>query len=123
MNTQRPTLTVTADGEQTLIRFTGSRLFLDETTALPLGEELFALADGAAQGPLLVDLGNVEFLSSTMLGILVRMHRGLAAAGRHLVVANVSPVVYEVFETTRLTTVLDVRRSPPATGAGEGDRR
>jgi anti-anti-sigma factor len=113
MTPQRPALTVTADNGTTLVGFTGSRLFLDESAAIPLGEDLAALAGTPGQGPLLLDLGNVEFLSSTMLGILVHVHRRLRAAGRPFTVANLNPVIYEVFDVTRLTTFLDVRRELP----------
>jgi anti-anti-sigma factor len=122
MKNSHPTLTLTTDGDRTVVRFNGSRLCLDESAAIPLGEELVDLADGPAQGALVVDLGNVEFLSSTMLGVLIRMQRTLSAAGRRLVVGNVRPVVYEVFEATRLTTYLDVRRDLPGTAAGEPAR-
>jgi anti-anti-sigma factor len=116
MTPQRPGLTVTADNGTTLVRFTGSQLSLDESTAIPLGEQLVALASAPGQGPLLVDLGNVEFLSSTMLGVFIHVHRSLRAAGRRFTVANVNPAVYEVFDVTRLTTFLDVRRDQPGPG-------
>jgi anti-anti-sigma factor len=118
MRNAHPTLTLATDGDRTLVRIDGRRLCLDESTTLPLGEELVALADGPGRGVLVVDLANVEFLSSTMLGVLIRMQRTLSARGRRLVVANVKPVVYEVFEATRLNTYLDVRRDPPAPAAG-----
>ena len=121
MAPQQPRLDVTAAGDTTVARFTGSRLCLDETTALPLLAQLTALADGPGQGPLLLDLGNVEFLSSTTLGSLVQLHRRLKAAGRPLTVCNVSPVLYEVFETTRLILLLDVRRDMPETATGKGN--
>ena len=120
MAPQQPRLEVTAAGDKTVARFTGSRLYLDETTALPLLAQLTALADGPGQGPLLLDLGNVEFLSSTTLGSLVQLHRRLKAASRPLTVCNVSPVLYEVFDTTRLVMLLDVRRDMPETGKGGG---
>ena len=119
MRNPHPTLTLATDGDRTLVRLDGSRLCLDESTTLVLGEELVALADGPGRGVLVVDLGNVEFLSSTMLGVLIRMHRTLGARDRRLVVANVRPVVYEVFEATRLNTYLEVRREPPAAEAAE----
>jgi anti-sigma B factor antagonist len=119
MAPQQPRLEVTTPGDKTVARFTGSRLCLDETTAVPLLAQLNALADGAGQGPLLLDLGNVEFLSSTTLGGLVQLHRRLKAAGRPLTICNVSPVLYEVFDTTRLVMLMDVRRDMPDTGTGK----
>jgi anti-sigma B factor antagonist len=116
MAPQQPRLEVSPAGNSTLARFTGSRLSLDEATAVPLLTQLNALADGAGQGPLLLDLANVEFLSSTTLGGLVQLHRRLKAAGRPLTICNVSPVLYEVFDTTRLVMLLDVRRDMPDTG-------
>jgi anti-anti-sigma factor len=86
---------------------------LSEANAEALGEELSRLLEGAARPRLRLDLARVRFLTSTVLGKLVGLHRRVRAAGGELTLLNVTGVVYEVFEATRLHQLLDVRRSWP----------
>lgn len=60
------------------------------------------LAFGVRQ--LNLDFRDVKFVSGQGLGKLTRLHRKL-----DLTLCNVCPHVYEVFEITRLTGILDVR--------------
>ncbi len=57
-----------------------------------------------------VDLSGVEYPTAACLGQLVALNRWLRASGGRLVVDRVGERAYEVFEVTRLTEVLDVRR-------------
>jgi anti-anti-sigma factor len=92
-----------------VVHFTGSRASLDADTVLRVGGKLFALADEPGGADLLLDFGNVDFLSAMALGILVRLHEKLTAGRRHLTIANLSPQVYEIFAVARLDTYLDLR--------------
>jgi anti-anti-sigma factor len=87
---------------------------LHEANAEDLGEELFRLGEGVARPRLRLDLAQVTFLTSTVLGKLVCLHKRVRAAGGELVLLNVTGYVYEVFELTRLHQFLDVRRPPRA---------
>jgi anti-anti-sigma factor len=86
---------------------------LSEANAEALGEELSRLLEGAARPRLRLDLARVRFLTSTVLGQLVGLHKRVRAAGGELVLLNVAGVVYRVFEVTRLDQLLDVRRPGP----------
>jgi anti-anti-sigma factor len=88
--------------------------YLSEANAEDLGEELFRLVEGVARPRLRLDLGQVTFLTSTVLGKLVGLHKRVRAAGGELVLLNVTDYVYEVFELTLLHQFLDVRRPPRA---------
>jgi anti-anti-sigma factor len=87
---------------------------LSEVNAEDLGKELFRLVEGVARPRLRLDLARVRFLTSTVLGKLVALHKRVRAAGGELVLLNAAGGVYEVFEVTRLHQVLDVRRPPRA---------
>ena len=93
----------------TVIRFTGCTVSLDEGKLNRIQEEIFALAEEHRKSDLLLDFGNVEYVSSTVLGTLVSLHNKLLARGRHLTVANLSPQVHEVFTVMRLDKFLDLR--------------
>jgi anti-anti-sigma factor len=87
---------------------------LNDVTAEVEGERLLRLADEQARRKLLLDLGDVPYLTSMWLGKLIALHKRVQGRGGHLALVNVPARVYEVFQVTSLNTVLDVR--PKAAG-------
>jgi anti-sigma B factor antagonist len=96
-------------GDVMVVHFTGCKVWLDEETLEPIHDQLLALADEPSESDLLLDFGNVEYLTSAALGTLVSLHKKLLAGGRHLTVGNLSPQVHEVFKVTKLDKLLDLR--------------
>jgi anti-anti-sigma factor len=92
-----------------VVHFTGGKVSLDEETLFRIHDELLALAEEPSTSDLFLDLGNVAYLTSAALGTLVRLHKKLLAAGRHLTVGNLTPHVHEVFTVTKLDRCLDLR--------------
>jgi anti-anti-sigma regulatory factor len=66
----------------------------------------------AGQGgrALVLDLGGVKVPTAGCLGQLVALNNRLRSSGGRLVLYNVGPMAFEVFELARLTELLDVRR-------------
>jgi anti-anti-sigma factor len=112
-----PHLRVSPTKEGTVVVHLVDCAMLDELTSQAVGEELLRLADDRPGVPFLLDLGAVEFLTSTTLGSLVALHRKLRGGGGSLALYGVSPDVYEVFETARLTQVFEVRPAPAPPGS------
>jgi anti-sigma B factor antagonist len=106
-----------ASGDMIVVHFTGCKVSLDEETLHRIHDELLALADEPDESPLLLDFGNVEYLTSATLDTLVSLHRKLRVRGRHLTVGNLGPLVHEVFAVTGLDRLFDLRL------AKQGDRR
>jgi anti-anti-sigma factor len=92
-----------------VVHFTGCKVALDEEALARIHDQLLALADEPSASDLLLDFGNVEYLTSTALATLVILHKKLLATGRHMTVGNLSPQVHEVFMVTRLDKFLDLR--------------
>jgi anti-anti-sigma regulatory factor len=65
---------------------------------------------GQGSRSLALDLGEVGVPTAGTLGRLVALHHRLLASGGRLVLCNVGPRAFAVFELTRLTDLLDVRR-------------
>jgi anti-anti-sigma factor len=105
-------------GDATLIRFTGSQVVLDEQNASLVGEQLLALAGRLKPGRLLVDFGNVAYLTTTALGLLLRLRQALCAGGGHLTLCHLHPRLYEVFEVTKLHTLFDIQSEAGGSGSG-----
>ena len=102
-----------ASADVTVVHFTGCKVSLDEEALYRIHDQLLALADEPSESDLLLDFGNVEYLTSTALGILVSLHKKLLARGRYMTVGNLSPQVYEVFAVTRLDKFLNLRLAGP----------
>jgi anti-anti-sigma factor len=96
-----------AAGDAAVITLT--RKSLEDPIAEAVGGLLLHLAEGPGRRRLTVDLGEFPSLTSLWLGKLLILHKRVEARGGHLAVVNVPPAVYELFEATRLHTVLDVR--------------
>jgi len=94
---------------RTVIRFTGTRVCLDQETVEDIRHQLLDLADTPGAPELILDFENIEYVASLALGTLVMLHKRLAAAGRRLTVRNVRPLVREVFATTRLDRLLNLQ--------------
>jgi anti-anti-sigma factor len=94
-------------GDVTEVRFAGPTE-LDDARSMDLVPRLLELAS-TGNRCLHVDLGNVRYVSSGGLGQFVGLHKRLRAQGAQLVLRNVPPEVYEVFEITRLHTIMDIR--------------
>jgi anti-sigma B factor antagonist len=109
-------------GDHTVIRFTGPRVLLDEDNIVPVGEQLLALAGRLTPVWLLVDFGNVNYLTTTALGVLLRLRKALDAWGGRLTLRNLHPWVYEVFEVTKLHTLFDIQSEAAGSSAGLGLR-
>ena len=55
----------------------------------------------------LVDLGNVPYMSSAGLRLLLTAHKAMLAKGGELTIANVQPSVKDVFDITGFSDILN----------------
>jgi anti-sigma B factor antagonist len=101
-------------GDRTVVRFAGPQVALDETNTGVVGEHLLALVGGLKAGRLELDFGNVTYLNSSALGLLLRLRKALQARGGRLTLCHLAPQVYGVFEVTKLHTLFDIRQSERA---------
>src|SRR5262245_65557989 len=95
---------------------------IDVYTAPRLRERLIELVN-AGQKHVVVDLGRVEFLDSTGLGVLVGAHRRLLAREGSLNLVCPHERLLKVFRITGLDGVFDIHASvEEATAGGAGAR-
>jgi anti-sigma B factor antagonist len=106
---KRPPMKEGVSHDETVVWLTGRKVSLDEETLDRIHDQLLALADEPSESDLLLDFGNVEYLTSMALGTLVSLHKKLLARRRHMTVENLSPQVYEVFAVMSLDKFLDLR--------------
>jgi anti-anti-sigma factor len=104
-----------------------SRQTLDEPVVVTIGEselselsvervarQLFGVVEEAGPRRVVLDFSKVRYATSTLLGRLVALRAQVLASGGQLVLCNVSPLLYEMLEVTRLTQVFEVHRGSEA---------
>ena len=110
---RRRRLEVEDIGDVTVVNFT-DRKILDEQNIQVIGEQLFSLVDEAGRRKILLNFGNVEYLASAALGKLITLNKKLQAAGGRLVLCNIDPQIYEVFEITKLNKLFNIQKEEQA---------
>jgi anti-sigma B factor antagonist len=110
---RRRRLEVEQIGDVTVVNFV-DRKILDEQNIQIIGDQLFSLVDNDGLRKLLLNFGNVEYLSSAALGKLITLNKKLQAVGGRLVLCNIDPQIYEVFEITRLDKFFNIQKEEQA---------
>ena len=99
-----------ADGV-TIVSFSQVRI-LDAQNEQQLGEELTKLVDGPRR--ILLNLSEVQFLSSGALAQVINLKRQVADLGGKLRLCGIPPQLYAVFRVTKLDTYFDIREDEEA---------
>jgi anti-sigma B factor antagonist len=94
------------------------QISLDETGKVMMEGRLDAAQAPRAQEFLdrltelyVVDMGDLEYISSAGLGVLLRTHKRLMAAGRGLKLINVNRHISDVFAYSGFDRLFDIERS------------
>lgn len=101
---------VTKVGKVEIAKFKDKKI-LDETALDEIKVELLRLIADRPGLDLLLDFGNVEFMSSAALGLLGTIHRkvGTTLKGR-LKMCSIHPQIYEVFKLTNLNKLFAIHK-------------
>ena len=86
---------------------------LDDTVLDEIRTDVTTLL-GKASGPdVLLDFGNVEFMSSAMLGLLGQLHRKISGAQGRLKMCSIRPEIFQVFKLTNLDKLFSIHKDAP----------
>ena len=85
-----------------------NRKILDESNIVELSNELFDLVDKNKGIKLCLNFGNVQYLSSTVLGKLITLNTRVNEDNGKLVLCAIRPQILEVFKITKLTKLFDI---------------
>jgi anti-sigma B factor antagonist len=110
---RRRRLEVEDIGDVTVVNFTDKKI-LDEQNIQVIGEQLFSLVDELGRRKLLLNFGNVEYLSSAALGKFITLNKKLQGVGGRLILCNIDPQIYEVFEITKLNKLFNIQKEEQA---------
>ncbi|MBN2018912.1 MAG: STAS domain-containing protein [Sedimentisphaerales bacterium] len=107
MTSLKPRVSVEYSEQATIMLFTDEKI-LEERDILELQESLMGVIEQADKINLVLDFSNVKFLSSAVLGLLIRVSKKVYERGGQLRLCNISPRIYEIFKITRLTKIFDI---------------
>lgn len=94
---------------------------LDETTIQQVYKEITSVVENTEAPNVLIDFGEVDFLSSSALGMLIRIHKKCKESRTSLKLSGISPSVREVFKITGLEKIFQIYPETPAAIQAFGD--
>jgi len=94
----------------TIVHFTEAKV-VDQQGINLIGAELTKMAESSGVSKMLINMENVRYLSSAMLGKLIALHKTLRTNKATLKLCSIGPAIFEVFEITRLDKVFDIYKS------------
>lgn len=107
MSPLKPRISVEYVENATIVTFTDEKILEDNDIAA-LAESVMSIVEPARNLNLIFDFGNVRFLSSAVLGLLIRISKKVYENDSNLMLCNINPKIYEIFKITRLTKVFDI---------------
>ena len=84
------------------------RKILDESNIVEIANQLFELVEKSKGVKLCLNFGNVQYLSSTVLGKLITLNTRVNEDGGKLVLCAIRPQILEVFKITKLSKLFDI---------------
>ena len=114
-------LRMESKGNTLVIYFTETRI-LEESKIRHVGDELIKLLNKTNEEHLLLDFRGVDFMSSAMLGTLIRFNKKCKEFKVKLKLCEISPGIREVFKITRLEKVFDIYASQAEAAAAFSKR-
>ena len=104
----KPRISVEYAENATIVSFVDEKI-LEEMDIRALQETIMSVIESASGGMnMILDFGNVRFLSSAVLGLLIRVSKRIYERDGRLKLCNINPKIYEVFKITRLTKTFDI---------------
>lgn len=103
----RPRLNLENVDGITVVSFTDTKI-VTEDQIQEVGDELYALAEDGTKKKILLNFGNVQYCSSTVLGKLVTLKRRIDAAKGKLKLCCIHPDLLVPFKLTGLDRVFEI---------------
>jgi anti-sigma B factor antagonist len=83
---------------------------VDEAVLEQLEKDILTLVDKSEEERVVIDFEPVQFMSSSMLGKLVKIHKKCKEYKTKLKLSGITPDIREVFKITRLDKLFDFEK-------------
>jgi anti-sigma B factor antagonist len=107
MASQAPRILVEYQDDIAIVSFTKDHI-LSEGDVKSIEESVLPLVRHGAHTKLLIDFSNVNFLSSAVLGTLIRVLTTMKKYNGRMVLCSINDKVFEIFRITRLNQVFEI---------------
>ena len=103
----KPKISVEYSESAIIVTFIDEKI-LEEKDIQSLQESVMAVIEQAEGVNFILDFCKVRFLSSAVLGLLIRVSKKIYERDGQLKLCNISPKIYDIFKITRLTKIFDI---------------
>ena len=107
MEDEQTRMKVEYGSEFTIVTFNDENI-LNEEQIRKLQESLGPIIEKNKDNQMVMNFANVRFMTSAMLGLLIRVHKRVTEHGGQLRLCNLEPSLRKVFEITQLTKIFDI---------------
>ncbi len=94
-------------GETTIVTFMNAKI-IDQAYIQELQESIMVVIEQSRE-KLILDFSNVTFMSSSVLGLLIKIHKIVCERHSKLELCHIDPKIYEVFKIMKLTKLFKIR--------------
>ncbi len=113
----KPRISVEYAENATIVTLVDKKI-LEEKDIRALQESIVSVIEQSKQINLILDFCNVRFLSSAVLGLLIRISKKIYERAGQLRLCNIDPRVHEIFKITRLTKIFDIYQDVESAAEG-----
>ncbi|MGD2095573.1 MAG: STAS domain-containing protein [Phycisphaerales bacterium] len=103
----KPRINIEYIDNATVVHFTDEKI-LEEMDIKALQDSIVSVIEQTERINLILDFGNVRFLSSAVLGLLIRLSKKIYEQDGQLKLCNINTKIFEIFKITRLTKTFDI---------------
>lgn len=109
MTAIKPRISVEYAENATIVTLADEKI-LEEKDIRALQESIMPVIEQAERMNLILDFRNVRFLSSAVLGLLIRISKRIYEHDGRLRLCGINPKIHEIFKITRLTKIFDIHQ-------------
>jgi anti-sigma B factor antagonist len=106
MEQLKPRISVYYAQNATVVTLTDEKL-LEDDDIKALEESIMPLVDGSPIN-LVIDFSNVQFLSSAVLGLLIRISKKISENKGRLKFCSINSKIFDIFKITRLDEIFEI---------------
>jgi anti-sigma B factor antagonist len=103
----QPRISVEILAKGTMITFTNEKI-LDEAEIVALERSILPIIEQAKIPNFVLNFTNVKFLSSAVLGLLIRISKKIYQRNGQLKLCCINAKIFEIFKITRLDRVFEI---------------
>jgi len=108
MDQKSPNMTIDYVGGDVIVATLVDEKILEESQIQALESSFLPLIEENNPIKLVVDFSQVRFLTSSVLGLLIRLSKKIYESEGILRLCGIQPKIYEIFKITRLDKVFDI---------------